>query len=306
MIINVILPVMLIMAAGYLFGRFTNVDQAPISKFSMVVLSPALIFSFLVRTNLSAVSLIQILVATVLFTIFLAAITFVVMKITKNKMLLNPALLSTLFPNSGNVGLPVLLFAYGDEGFSIGVVIVVIHFVLIYSLGVYFASMEGGNWKKGLKNVTKLPTTYATILSLIVIIFKIDVPDFLYDPIKLVGDAMVPVVLLILGIQLSKTKISSAEGLEKGKNVSSLISISVIKLLISPLLIIAIVIVGQFDPLIAKVLILQSSMPTAVLMTMIATEYKAKPELVASATFVTTLLSFFSITGLLYLLNYLY
>lgn len=306
MILNVIVPVLIILAAGYLFGRFTKVDYSPISKFSMVVLSPALIFSFLVRSNLSASSLIQIVIAIIVFTIIIALLTVALMKLTKNKDLLNPALLATVFPNTGNFGLPILMFAYGDDAFAIGVVIVVVNFALMYTLGVYFASLEGENWVKGLKNVVKLPTTYATIAAIIVMVFGIEVPDFIYEPIKLVGDAMVPVVLLILGIQLARTNINDETGISKGKTFSSLISMSILRLIVGPLVTVAIVMVGSFDPLTAKVLILQNAMPTAVLMTLIAGEYNAKPELVAHATFVNTLLSIFTITGLLYLLNYFY
>lgn len=303
MIINVIVPVLIILGAGYLFGRFVKVDYSPISKFSMIVLSPALIFSFLVRSNLSATSIMKVVLVIVIFTIIIAVITVFIMKITGNKGILNPALLSTVFPNTGNFGLPILMFAYGDEAFSIGVIIVVLNFILMYSLGVYFASLEGDSWVKGVKNILRLPTTYATLLAIIVLVFQISIPDFIYDPIKLMGDAMVPVVLLILGIQLSRTKVQNESTHSKGKFISSIALITGIRLIGGPVITIGILAFGSFDPLTAKVLILQNAMPTAVLMTMIAEEYKAKPGLVANATFINTLVSVISITALLYLLD---
>ncbi|WP_019152985.1 AEC family transporter [Robertmurraya massiliosenegalensis] len=303
MIINVIVPVLIILGAGYLFGRFVKVDYSPISKFSMIVLSPALIFSFLVRSNLSATSIMKVVLVIVIFTIIIAVITVFIMKITGNKGILNPALLSTVFPNTGNFGLPILMFAYGDEAFSIGVIIVVLNFILMYSLGVYFASLEGDSWVKGVKNILRLPTTYATLLAIIVLVFQISIPDFIYDPIKLMGDAMVPVVLLILGIQLSRTKVQNESTNSKGKFISSIALITGIRLIGGPVITIGILAFGSFDPLTAKVLILQNAMPTAVLMTMIAEEYKAKPGLVANATFINTLVSVISITALLYLLD---
>jgi predicted permease len=114
----------------------------------------------------------------------------------------------------------------------------------------------------------------------------------------MVGDAMVPVALLILGMQLSQTRIKGDVGVT--------LQCVLIRLLVSPLVMFAIVYVGNIEGLLAKVLILQHSMPTAVVMTMIAAEYKTGASLVANVTFITTLLSFFSTTGLLYTLNLLY
>jgi predicted permease len=298
LVINVIIPVMLVMLGGYLFGRFTQVDQTAISKFAMVVLSPALIFSFLVRNPLSSSQMVQIVGSVLVFTLLMALVTILIMRVTGYKDLLNPALLSTVFPNTGNYGLPVLLFAYGEEAFTLGVVIVVINFILMYSLGVYFASLEGNSWRKALRNIAKLPTTYAAVFGMVINAFHLPIPDFLYDPIKWVGDAMVPVALLILGMQLSRTTF-------KGYVGATLIS-SGLRILVAPLLIIGIVYAAGIDGLMAKVLILQNSMPTAVVMCIIAAEYNARSEMVANVTFLTTLLSFFSITGLLYLLNFLY
>ncbi|MDF1506778.1 AEC family transporter [Robertmurraya sp. DFI.2.37] len=303
MVINVIVPVLIILGAGYLFGKYVKVDYSPISKFSMIVLSPALIFSFLIRSNLSPSSIFQVVVVILVFTIMIAAVTVFVMKITDNKEIINPALLSTVFPNTGNFGLPILLFAYGEEAFSIGVIIVVVNFVLMYSLGVYFASLEGESWAKGIRNILKLPTTYATLLAVLVLTLQIPVPDFIYDPIKLMGDAMVPVVLLILGIQLSRTNIQSESMSMKGRYSINIAFITGIRLIGGPVITLGILALFTVEPLTAKVLILQNAMPTAVLMTMIAEEYKAQSSLVANATFINTIASVISITALLYLLE---
>lgn len=246
----------------------------------------------------------KLIIVVFIFTLIITLITIVVMRITKNKELINPALLATVFPNTGNIGLPVLMFAYGNDAFSIGVIIVVVNFVFMYTLGIYFASVEGANWTQGLKNIIKLPTTYATVLAILCITFHIQIPDFIYDPIKLMGDAMVPVCLILLGVQLSRTKIRNESTLPQVKFIQSIALITILRLIIGPLITMFILTFGTFEPLMAKVLILQNSMPTAVIMTMIAEEYKARPGLVANATFINTIFSVFTITGLLYLIEY--
>jgi malate permease and related proteins len=282
------------MLIGYLFGKYTNVDHSAISKFAMMVLSPALIFSFLVRNTLSSSEMVMIIIAILLFTLLMSIITFLIMKGLGKGNLLSPSLLATVFPNTGNFGLPIILLAYGNEGFSVAIVIVVINIILMYSLGVYFASVEENDWRGGLRKLLFLPTTYATIAAIIVLIFDIPVPEFVYQPIKMIGDSMIPIIMLLLGIQLSRTSLKVYQG-------ATLIT-SGIKVIIAPLVILVIVWALGIEGTLAKVLILQNSMPTAVVMTIIAAEYKANSEMVANVTILTTILSFFSITGLLYLL----
>jgi malate permease and related proteins len=298
MVINVILPVLFVLLVGYLFGRFTDVDLSPISKLAITVLSPALIFSFLVRNTLSSSQLFQIIFSVLIFTLMMTLLTVIIIKWTGSGQWLIPSLLSTVFPNTGNYGLPIVLFAYGESAFSLAVVIVVINFILMYSLGIYFAILSKDSWKQALTKILKLPTTYAAVLAILVNLFSIEIPNFIYDPVKMVGESMIPLALLLLGIQLSKTTI-------KG-HVSTTIIASALKMIAAPIVIFVIVLIAGIDGTIAKVIILLNSMPTAVVMTMIATEYKSGADMVANVTLITTLTSFFSITTLLYLLEIIF
>ncbi len=237
----------------------------------------------------------MIIISVVVFTLLMIVITYVIIKWTGNERILSPSLLATVFPNTGNFGLPVILLAYGNEAFTLAVVIVVINFILMYTLGVYFASMQGNNWRKALRQLLFLPTTYATVLAILVQLFHIPIPESFYQPIKMIGDSMIPIAMLMLGIQLSRTELKGSLGV-------TFVS-SGIKIIIAPLVIFLIVVVSGIEGTLAKVLIIQNAMPTAVIMTLIAAEYKANAEMVANVTLVTTILSFFSITGLLYLLE---
>lgn len=296
MIVQVIIPVMIVILGGYLFGRFTNVDHLPISKFSMTVLSPALIFSFLVRNSLTSTQMFQVVTAVLIFAVLLILITGLVMRVSGQRRMTKPALLSTVFPNSASYGLPILLLAYGEEAYSLGIVIIVIDFILMFSLGVYFATSQRSSWRKSLIKILRIPTTYASTLAIIVNVLNVRIPDFLYNPVKLVGDATVPVVLLLIGIQLSRTKF-------KGYLKVTLIS-SMLRLVVAPVIIFFIVYFMGIEGMMAKVLILQRAMPTAIVMTIIATEYKAHEDVVANTTFLSSLLGFFTISSLLYFLDF--
>src|SRR5699024_4938483 len=124
--------------------------------------------------------------------------------------------------------------AYGEEAYGFAVVIVVINFILMYSLGIYFASLSGSSWNQALKNIFVLPTTYAAILAIIINATSIEVPNVIYEPLLMVGESMIPLALLLLGIYLSRTRV-------KGHIGVSIIA-SLLKVLIAPLLIIFIVI----------------------------------------------------------------
>ncbi|MDI3256415.1 MAG: AEC family transporter [Kyrpidia sp.] len=296
--LHVVVPVIFVIGIGYVFGRYASVDLDSISKFSMVVLSPALIFSFLARNPLSSEQLVQIVAAVLLFTAVMVAVTLVVMGLCGMKPFIKPALLATVFPNTGNYGLPILLFAYGQQAFSLGVVIVVLNFILMYTLGVYFASLEQASWRTAMADVVRLPTTYATLAAIVVNALHIPIPSYIYDPLKMMGDAVIPVVMLILGMQLAHVK-------PQGDTGPAVVS-SVVRLVVSPAVMLGIVYLLGIGGLTAKVLIVQNSMPTAVIMTMIAAEYRARPDFVAGTTFLSTLMSFGTITGLLYGVNRLF
>lgn len=298
MFVNVVVPVVLIMAGGWLFGRYTRVELKPLSQFAMYVLSPALIFSYLARSEIPSAEFAQIVLVTVLFTAAASLLTWLVARICGLREAVSPLLLVSVFTNSGNYGLPVLLFAYGREGFTRGVAVVVIHFMLMYTLGIYYASLQEANWRRALANVVRLPSAYATAAAMLVRILGLPLPDFLYNPLRLVGDATVPVVLLVLGMQLARTRVEGA--------LPPVVVGSVLRLVVGPLAALGLVWGLGVTGLTAKVLVLQHAMPTAVLMTLVAIQYGARPDLVANVTFVTTVCSLASVTALLYGLQRLF
>jgi predicted permease len=297
-LINVVIPVLVIMFSGYIFGKRYDIDPSTISKMTMVILSPALIFSFLVRAEISYLQLGQIVLSVLIFTIIMSVLTVVLFLLFKDRENIREGLIGNVFPNTGNFGLPVVLFAYGDEGFQLGVIIVVINFILMYSLGIFFASPKNSTHIENIKDILKLPTTFATILASIILLFQLKVPDFIFEPLRLVGDSMIPIAMILLGIYLANTPIN-------GYTKPTLLT-SILKVVVAPVVIILTVSLLGIDDTLAKVLIIQHAMPTAVLMSIIASEYKMKVGIVANATVVTTIASIFSITVLLYLLELIY
>lgn len=292
--VDVVLPIVAILGAGVLFARLSDVDIGTLSRFSLYVLSPPLAFAYISESSLSSGTLVQTGSFVVIYTLAMTAVVVVSCRLLRvPSTLLGPALLSTVFTNSANYGLPVLLFAYGREGFQRGVVVVVLQFILMYSLGVYFASYRQDP-RAALRNVIRQPTVYAGLLGFVVALADVPLPRAAIEPIRMVGQAGVPIVLMVLGMQLANTNVRSI-----GRFATAA---TLVRLLIGPLVAALLVVVLGIGGLLGRVLIVQMAMPPAVLMGLLAVEYDARPDLVSTTILVATLVSLVTLAPLLRLL----
>lgn len=292
--VEVVLPVLCILGAGYAFGRFTATDLAPLSQFTLVVLSPALIFGYLATADVPAAALIRASTYVVLYIVAAGILTLLVARLTGLSALVSPLLLVSVFTNSGNYGLPVILFAYGREGYLLGVSVLAVHLILMYPIGIWFATLGREDWRKGVAAALSTPPVIAGLLAFAVRLAGLPVPGGVLRAIRLVGDAGVPVILLLLGAQVARTKV---EG-----NVKPIVVGSAIRLVLGPILAVALTYPLGVTGLLAKVLVLQHAMPTAAIMVLLALQYGARPDLVASVTVVTTAVSAATVTAVLYFL----
>ncbi len=295
-LVNVIVPVILVAGAGYLFARWTKVDVAALTKLSFYVLSPALIFQSMLGSTISGatvarVGLFVLLVHGVLLLLGLVAGRA---KSWDTDATASVAM-SLSFTNCGNYGLPVLLFAFGDAGFTLGVVYMVAHQVFQIPFGVGVAS-----WRKGMKlrtlawKVLTVPWIYAMVAALAVRTFSVDLPVALARPIDLVAQATIPIQLLVLGMALAEVKV--------GKLFRVAVPVSAAKLILPPLLAWGACALLGLDGLLRAVLILQASTPTAINALILSLQYKRRPDLTASIVLLTTIGGIATTTLLLWLL----
>jgi malate permease and related proteins len=294
--VEVVLPVFLVLGAGFAFGRLTDVDLRPLSRLTLVVMSPALVFGYLATAELPAADLARIAAYTLLYIVVAALATAAIVRAAGLEALISPLLLVSVFMNSGNMGLPVVLFAYGEPGFVIGVSTLAVQLFVMYPVGIYFASLHGSrDWRGGLRLALRTPPVLAGLAAAVVRLAGVPVPDFVLRPVRLVGDAGVPTILLLLGMQLARTRVEGSLGpIALG---------TALRLAIGPLLAVALVYPLGITGLAARVLVLQHAMPAAAIMTLLALEYDARPDLVASVTVVTTVISAVTLTPLLYWLS---
>jgi predicted permease len=290
--INALIPVLTIIALGFLVGKKIKSNTEIISKIAFYLLSPALVFSSLAKSTMVSEEVIEIIIFVILLAIsnfLLAKFASVLMGFSREKQ--SALMLSTIFVNSLNYGAPVILFTLGPLGFERAIAFAVVQSILFYSFGIYTASSGKTNWKIGLQNVFKLPHIYVVILAGFLNLFNLGIGEVAMRPIQLLGDSAIPIVLLLLGIQLSRVQFKKAYGF--------VAVASTIRLIVSPVLGIIIIWALAIEGLTGDVLILQSAMPSAVLATLISIEFKIHPDLVSLNTLVSTLLSLVTLTILI-------
>jgi len=277
LLINVILPLYLLIGAGYLFGRLRpNLETKTISFIVLYLFAPALIFSSFKRVNLTLESFSQIALTALFVFIF-----SYLLAVGAEKLLLkgrNPAFeLSATVMNAGYLGIPLIYLMFGERALAYAITFMVVMAVYHFTLGILI--LKGREFKEGIKAVLKIPLIYAALLALL--LKGVELPSGIEKILNLTGDATMPLMLVSIGISLSK--ISVEEFKEAfvatlvrffGGTVGALIAVSAL----------------GAPPLLKKVLIVQSSLPSAILNYVLCEEFNASPKLAASVIFISTLL----------------
>lgn len=251
-------------------------------------------------TNELTIDYFYIVVACVILIVGLLCIVWIVsimMKTTRPQFA--AMILSAAFPNSGNYGAPVVLFALGTTGFDYAVIVMVLHGLFINTFGIFFASLGGGEkatWKQSLQRVIRMPLIYAASLGIILQLINATVPKAIMDGVSLVADASIPTVMLVLGMQLAV--------ISRKKVAYRYVSASIIiRMFLSPVIAALIVYFMPLNSLIKAVFIIQAAMPTAANTTMLALQFDTEPDLVSFTTFMTTIISILTIPIVLYFLG---
>jgi len=300
---QVLLPIVVVVASGYLLQRRLELDLQSVNRLSLYLLSPALIFSSLVQSRIEATETLRIGAFMTLFVVSIGAVTWLVALVLRMEAIDRAALmLCVMFMNAGNYGLPAAQFAFGREGFDRAVLFFVVQAILAQTLAIYIAGAGHGDRLGGLLRLLRMPQIYAVLAALAVRLggVRLDpagegILNYLFRGVDLVGDAAVPLLLIILGLQLAEIgwtgeapKVALATVLRLGLSVP-------LALLLAHLL--------GLNELSTKLAVMLSSMPTAVNMIILAIEFDVRPRFVSSVVVVSTVASMLSMTLILVLLG---
>ena len=279
---EVLFPVFLIIGIGYWFGKKDpKFNTKFITTFAGNFGLPSIIFYSLTTTNISFELFLRFSYYITLYVGVFAIIGLIILKILNRDIyrLLPPLIL----PNTGNMGMPLCLFAYGKTGLAIATAITAIILVFHFSINVLLASK-----KISLKPILNCIPVYVLIISLIFVYFKIPPPKFLENATFLIGYSTIFLVLMSLGVSLSKLKVFSFK---------ETIIYSLIRVILGPLVGLFFVKIFNLSGVEAGVMFIQASMPSAVLTFLISEIYSPKKisNSIASTVALSTFLSFFTL-----------
>ena len=272
---NIVLPAFLVIAAGFLFSRTRKIDISSINDLVVYVTTPCLIISSLSDFTMdpSVTARLFLSISAVIFVTIIIGGALVRAFRLDSRVYLPPV----VFANTGNLGLPLCLFAFGQYGFNIAILCVVSTMLLHYTVGILILGSG-----KDLREIFKLPLIYATVAGIIINYVGVDMPVVIERPVALLGEITIPAMLFSLGYKLSEMKLS--------------------KLWLSFLFGSARIFLGIFlgalfvnmfglKGIEAKVVILECSMPPAVFNFVLAEKYGRDSQTVASIIVAGTVVS---------------
>ncbi|MBB3330100.1 hypothetical protein BDK63_000948 [Halomonas campaniensis] len=237
--------------------------------------TPALVLASLSGADIDAGSFGRTMLATALVITLMAGMAFVLARLLRRdwRVLLAP----TMYPNTGNMGLPVVLYAFGSAGFVFGITVMVTVSLFQFTVGSIMASR--GN---PLKTLVKTPTVYAILISLALLLTDTDLPLWLDNSVDLISGFTVPLMLITLGVSLASIQVRS---------LKSGIGFSLLRIPLAAGIAWGIGTLLALPPMALSILVLQMSMPVAVFNYLFAQKAGREPEYTASLVFCSTLLS---------------
>jgi malate permease and related proteins len=280
-----VLPVGLIILIGFVVGRTLSLQRSTLSQLSLYVLSPTLVIDSLYRTELSLDSSTKLLVGFGLTSLCIYAIVTLVNRLLSLGDPLSRAITAVvMFPNNGNMGLPVATFALGTAGLDRAIVYMLGSAFLMFCFGP--AMIRGKGIIEGLKLTLRLPLLWAFLLGLSLHFWGLKIPWGLDKGLQQLGAADIPIALVLLGMQLSQTHFRP--GIIE-------IILAIARLTCAPIIAYVIGRLLQLETLNLQILVLESAMPTAVGSFVIVSEFGGDQDLVARAIVTSTLLSFITL-----------
>lgn len=277
---NIVAPVFITVGIGFWWARAGfGIDPTFISRVVINVGSPALVFSGLTKMDVSGELFATLALIAGLTLVLLVAVNFLVLKGIGQSVerWLHPL----TFPNWGNLGLPICLFAYGETGLTLAIAFYAVGSTVQLTIGVLMAS---GTWKPAL--LMRMPMVYAIIVAVAFLMTDVTPPQWLLNTSDLIGGLMIPMMLLALGASLAQLKVTKL-----GTAARYVLYRHAVGLAIG---------IGLAEAFGLKgaaygVVVIQGAMPVAVLNYLLAARFGRMPDVVASLVVLSTLLSFLTV-----------
>ncbi|MEQ6916884.1 AEC family transporter [Halomonas aquatica] len=272
----VMAPVLTGAGLGFIWVRLGHdFPVAFVTRLVFNIGTPALVLASLAGAEIDAGSFGRTMLATALVLTIMGGIAFLLARLLEKdwRVLLAP----TMYPNTGNMGLPVVLYAFGSPGFAFGITVMVTVALFQFTLGTLLTS--SGN---PLKSLARTPVVYAILIALGLLLTDTELPRWLYNSVDLISGFTVPLMLITLGVSLASMH---------ARNLGAGIGFSLLRIPAAAGIAWGIGTLLALPPMALAILVLQMSMPVAVFNYLFAQKSGREPQYVANLVFCSTLLS---------------
>lgn len=265
-ILRSVIPVLIVVIIGYIYGRWRRPDISVINKLCMELLVPILIFSVLAGKNVQLEEYVTLAIGVACIILGCGLITWLLCLFFKiePKTFVPPM----MFTNTGNLAFPLVLLAFGQDAMPAIVIVFIVSQFLHFSLGFYILDSQAK-----IINPISAPTVFATIAGIMVVLTPVELNETILIPLDFLANTGVTLVLFALGIRMNSVSTRDLKIAVLGAIWCPLVSL-VIAFLLKPLL--------NLNPIQWSVFLLFAALPPAVLCFMLAEQYKQEPTRVAS------------------------
>jgi predicted permease len=292
---NNLLPILLISGTGFFLARALHIEPRTFGRIIFYILYPVLVLDLLIRNKLSFSAILGISGFALCVLLVTGMITLLIGRFFNlPRPILLAVLLTSMFANSGNYGLPLISFAFGQDALAYATIYYIVVALLFNTVGVLVASMGRMNFKTALLGMLKVPTIYSILIALVIIQTGWVMPAPLQRTVTLLAGGAIPCMLILLGMELQRAKWN--------ENFLAISIGTFIRLVIGPLIGWGLSLLFGLKGPARQAGITDTALPTAVMTTILATEYNLEPSLVTSIVFTSTVLSPLTLTPVLFFL----
>ncbi len=285
---SVIGPVVIVVAVGAIVGHRIGLETTTLSKIAYWILGPAFMFDGLASADLEGGSVRGlVLVSAIAFAASGVAGAALSRGLGHSIEDVSADVLSSTYGNVGNAGIAITVFALGDVVRPAAIVVMVVINTLGVILGVALATFRSEGIGRAVRTAFTTPLTLGAFLAIPVNYFNLTLPDWFERPVNLIGSALIPVMLLTLGLQLRAVDLARPE--------RGLFASAPAKLIVAP--VVAYFAAQAFDlnDIDTGVVLIQASMPPAVFTMLVALEHNLAPKRTTSALVIMTGLSLLTV-----------
>ncbi|HUF87057.1 MAG TPA: AEC family transporter [Thermohalobaculum sp.] len=275
-VLQIVAPVFLLAFAGYVWGRLKlNFDLEFITRLAVNFSMPCLIFAVLVKVEIEPRAVRDMALAALAAYAGLGLVLWLALRAAGWSV--RTYLVPGTFGNTGNIGLPVALFAYGEPGLAFAIVIFAIMAILQFTVGIYIVAGSGS-----VLQVLRQPLVYASVLGGLFAFEGWEIPAWALNSLDLAGQIAIPAMLLTLGVSIANLSVGE---------VGRATLLSLLKLAAAAAVAVAVAWAFGLQGAARGSLILQIIMPVAVTSYLLAERYRAGPDRIAGAVVVSTLVA---------------